>query len=45
MLHNFDHKLSTRLDDPKVGVIVMVMHRLRTRDLSVRVLQGPDEER
>jgi hypothetical protein len=44
-LHNFDHKLSTRLDDPKLGVIVMIMQRLHTRDLSGHVLQGPDGKR
>jgi predicted phage terminase large subunit-like protein len=44
-LHNFDHKLSTRLDDPKQGVIVMIMQRLHTRDLSGHVLQGSDGQR
>ncbi len=44
-LHNFDHKLSTRLDDPKLGVIVMIMQRLHTKDLSGHVLQGPDGKR
>jgi hypothetical protein len=33
-LHNFDHKLYTRLDDRKLGAIVVVMQRLHTKDLS-----------
>jgi predicted phage terminase large subunit-like protein len=44
-LYNFDHKLSTRLDDPKLGVIVVVMQRLTTKDLSGHLLEGAGWER
>jgi predicted phage terminase large subunit-like protein len=37
-LHNFDHKLYTRLDDRKEGAIVVVMQRLHTKDLSGHLL-------
>lgn len=35
----FDQTLSTRLDDKKAGVIVVVMQRLHTADLSAHVLE------
>jgi predicted phage terminase large subunit-like protein len=41
-LHNFDHKLSTRLDNPKSDVIVMISQRLHTKDLTGHVLTGAD---
>lgn len=44
-LHNFDHKLYTRLDDRKAGVIVLVMQRLHTKDLSGHLLEGAGGER
>ena len=44
-LHNFDHKLYTRLNDRKEGVIVVVMQRLHTRDLSGHLLEGSDGSR
>lgn len=44
-LYNFDQKLYTRLDDRKAGVIVIVMQRLHTRDLSGHVLEGSDGTR
>jgi|SRR5208282_4437768 len=44
-LHNFDHKLYTRLDDRKTGVIVIIMQRLHTRDLTGHLLEGPDGSR
>jgi predicted phage terminase large subunit-like protein len=44
-LHNFDHKLYTRLDDRKAGVIVLVMQRLHTKDLSGHLLEGAGRER
>ena len=44
-LHNFDHKLYTRLDDRKTGVIVLVMQRLHTKDLSGQLLEGAGGER
>jgi predicted phage terminase large subunit-like protein len=39
-LHNFDHKLYTRLDDRITGVIVIIMQRLHTMDLTGHLLQG-----
>jgi hypothetical protein len=44
-LHNFDHKLSTRLDNPKTGVIVIIAQRLHTRDLTGHLVDGPDAKR
>ena len=44
-LHKFDHKLYTRLDDRKTGVIVLVMQRLHTKDLSGHLLEGAGGER
>lgn len=44
-LHNFDHKFYTRLDDPKDGVIVVVMQRLHTKDLSGHLLDGSGASR
>jgi predicted phage terminase large subunit-like protein len=44
-LHNFDHKLCTRLDDRKSGAIVAVMQRLHTKDLSGHLLEGAGGER
>ena len=44
-LHNFDHKLSTRLDNPKYDVIVVIAQRLHTRDLTGHLLDGPDGKR
>ena len=44
-LHNFDHKLYTRLDDRKLGAIVLVMQRLHTKDLSGYLLEGADGKR
>ncbi|PWT84129.1 MAG: hypothetical protein C5B58_05250 [Acidobacteria bacterium] len=44
-LHNFDHKLYTRLDDRKTGVIVVVMQRLHPKDLSGHLLEGAGGER
>ena len=44
-LHNFDHKLYTRLDDRKLGAIVVVMQRLHTKDLSGHLLEGAGGER
>ena len=44
-LRNFDHKLYTRLDDRKSGVIVVVMQRLHTKDLSGHLLEGAGGER
>jgi predicted phage terminase large subunit-like protein len=44
-LHNFDHKLYTRLDDRKAGVIVLVMQRLHTKDLSGHLLDGAGGDR
>jgi predicted phage terminase large subunit-like protein len=44
-LHNFDHKLYTRLDDRKTGVIVIIMQRLHTKDLTGHLLEGIDGAR
>jgi predicted phage terminase large subunit-like protein len=44
-LHNFDHKLYTRLDDRKAGVIVLVMQRLHPKDLTGHLLEGAGGER
>ncbi len=44
-LHNFDHKLYTRLDDRKEGVIVVVMQRLHTVDLTGHLLEAPGGSR
>ena len=44
-LHNFDNKLYTRLDDRKTGVIVIIMQRLHTKDLTGHLLDGPDGAR
>lgn len=44
-LHNFDQKLYTRLDDRKTGVIVIIMQRLHTKDLTGHLLEGPDGAR
>lgn len=37
-LRHFDHTLSTRLDDPKRGAIVVVMQRLHEQDLTGHLL-------
>jgi predicted phage terminase large subunit-like protein len=44
-LSNFDQKLYTRLDDRKTGVIVIIMQRLHTKDLTGHLLDGSDGAR
>jgi hypothetical protein len=44
-LHNFDHKLYTRLDDRNLGAIVVVMQRLHTKDLIGHLLESAGGER
>jgi predicted phage terminase large subunit-like protein len=43
-LRNFDQKLYTRLDDRIDGVIVVVMQRLHTKDLTGHLLAGSGSE-
>lgn len=40
----FDRTLSTRLDDPKTGAIVIIMQRLHVNDLSGHVLNESEHE-
>lgn len=38
-IRHFDHTLSTRLDDPKRGAIILVMQRLHEQDLTGHLLE------